>query len=343
MSHMVARGQRNGHAGACFVVFSLLAAPRPVAAAEPASAEAKAGAVQLFDEAERLVASGRFAEACPKYAESNRLDAQLGVLLYLADCYEKNGQLASAWASFRSATEIAEQRGDARAGTARARALALAPRVSRLVIEVPVAARVPGIVVKRDGTVVASTVWGSPVAVDAGEHVVRVSAPAYLSQSAKVAVTGEGQEARFVVAPLTPEPKAPSPLPAPGGPQAPGDPGSGQRIAALGLGGLGLVGVGVGGFFGLSAQSSESDSNALCNARNVCTPEGDDLRQKAKSRALVATIATVAGGAALVGAGVLWFTAPASPVADEKSQGARPTFGVALGGEGASLWARDAF
>jgi hypothetical protein len=54
------------------------------------SRAARPRTVQLFDEAERLVASGKYADACPKYAESNRLDPQLGVLMYLADCYEEN-------------------------------------------------------------------------------------------------------------------------------------------------------------------------------------------------------------------------------------------------------------
>jgi len=277
------------------------------------SAEGKALAVQLFDEAERLVAAGDFAHACPKYAESQRLDPQLGVLLYLADCYEKNGQLASAWGSFRAATELAEQRGDARTNTSRQRAEALALRVSQLEIDVPAEARRPGLVVKRDGTTVVETLWGSAVAVDPGTHRVTVEAPHFKSFAREVAVTGEGTLTRISIGPLEPEPvETKRSEPGSVGSPTPSD-GSTQRIAAIGVGGLGLVGIAVGGFFGLSAQSSASDSNDLCNAKNICTAAGHDLRDRAKSRALVATIATGIGTATLAGAAVLWFTAPSSP------------------------------
>ncbi len=51
--------------------------------------------------------AGHAREACPKYADSQRLDPQLGTLLHLGECYAKIGKTASAWASFRDADEIA--------------------------------------------------------------------------------------------------------------------------------------------------------------------------------------------------------------------------------------------
>ena len=41
------------------------------------SAADKSGAVALYDEAENLEAAGNFLAACPKYAESNRLDSSM--------------------------------------------------------------------------------------------------------------------------------------------------------------------------------------------------------------------------------------------------------------------------
>jgi serine/threonine-protein kinase len=280
-----------------------------------ASAQSDAGsralAVQLFDEAEALFEKEQLAQACPKYAESYRLDPQLGVLVYLAECYEKNGQVASAWGSFREAEEIARKRGDARGEHARERARALEPRLSYLTIEVPEPVRVPGLEVLRGGVPVAAVLWNARAAVDAGTHQIDVRASGYEPWRGSVVVSGEGGSATLRVPKLTPLPAGASGSGAALGPRdAPAAQGTSRRIAAIAVGGLGLVGVGVGGFFGLSAQSSLSEAKGLCNENDYCTPRGDTLRSSAKSKALVATVATGVGAAALVTAAVLWFTAP---------------------------------
>lgn len=290
--------------------FSLLVAG--LCGTSPASAQSDAGsralAVQLFDEAEALFAKEQLAQACPKYAESYRLDPQLGVLVYLAECYEKNGQVASAWGSFREAEEIARKRGDARGEHARERARALEPRLSYLTIEVPEPVRVPGLEVLRGGVPVAPVLWSARAAVDAGTHQVEVRASGYKPWQGSVVVAAEGGSATLRVPKLDPLPAGAS-APA-GAADAPAARGTSRRIAAIAVGGLGLVGVGVGGFFGLSAQSSLSEAKGLCNENDYCTPRGDTLRSSAKSKALVATVATGVGAAALVTAAVLWFTAP---------------------------------
>ena len=59
---------------------------------DPAAAQA------LFDQGRDLMRQNKHAEACPKLAESNRLDPAIGTLFHLADCYEQSGRVASAWA-----------------------------------------------------------------------------------------------------------------------------------------------------------------------------------------------------------------------------------------------------
>jgi thioredoxin-like negative regulator of GroEL len=54
----------------------------------------------LFAEGKKLAAEGKLAEACPKFLASYNLENRSGALLNLADCYEKTGQLATAWARF---------------------------------------------------------------------------------------------------------------------------------------------------------------------------------------------------------------------------------------------------
>jgi len=293
------------------------------------SAQSDAGsralAVQLFDEAEALFQKDQLAQACPKYAESYRLDPQLGVLVYLAECYEKNGQLASAWGSFREADEIARKRGDARGEHARERARALEPRLSYLTIEVPEKVRVPGIEVLRGGVPVAPVLWNARAAVDAGTQQVEVRASGYQPWRGSVVVSGEGASATLRVPELTPSPESSADGPA----HSPTPPGTSRRIAAIAVGGLGLVGVGAGGFFGLSAQSSLSEAKGLCNEKDYCTPRGDSLRSSAKTKALVATVATGVGAAALVTAAVLWFTAPKSEPIASRPASQRQAWAVA--------------
>src|SRR5438132_715593 len=130
------------------LVLAAVLALAPRARAETASNQAAAEA--LFNDGRRLVGEGKFAEACPKFAESQRLDPAPGTLLNLGGCYEKNGQTASAWATFKLAASIAKQRGRADfESVAREHIAKLEPRLSTLTITVT--ARPDGLAVKRDG------------------------------------------------------------------------------------------------------------------------------------------------------------------------------------------------
>jgi hypothetical protein len=64
-----------------------------------------------FDDGKRLAAQGRYAESCPKLAESQRLDPAPGTLMNLADCYENAGLTASAWATWLEAASATKQAG----------------------------------------------------------------------------------------------------------------------------------------------------------------------------------------------------------------------------------------
>ena len=54
----------------------------------------------LFREAGALVDAGQPERACPKYEESLRLYDSVNTRYFLADCYERTGKMASAWAHF---------------------------------------------------------------------------------------------------------------------------------------------------------------------------------------------------------------------------------------------------
>src|SRR5579883_3437679 len=113
----------------------LLAVPALVFLPRVARANDAAAAEQLFDEAKQLIASGHYAEACPKLEQSQKLDAGLGTQFHLADCFQHLGRTATAWALFREVASEARASGQtARGRVAKDRADALEPFLSKLAI-----------------------------------------------------------------------------------------------------------------------------------------------------------------------------------------------------------------
>ena len=137
------------------IAMSALAASFAFSASAQPSATDAALAIQLYEDAEKLMTAGDPAAACPKYAESQRYDPQLGTLLHLADCYEQIGKLASAWAGYKQVAEIAARRNvmggyEPRERVARARAAALEAKLSMVVIHVT-EPDLAGLEIRRDG------------------------------------------------------------------------------------------------------------------------------------------------------------------------------------------------
>ena len=78
---------------------ALLCAALILWAAPAAHADENADAVTsrtLFDEARRLMAEGKYAEACLELEQSQKLRSGIGTQFNLAECYEKTGRIASA-------------------------------------------------------------------------------------------------------------------------------------------------------------------------------------------------------------------------------------------------------
>jgi hypothetical protein len=326
-----------------FVAAAIAGSPRVVTA--QASDANKAAAVALFDEATKLMAEGRHAAACAKFADSNRLDPQLGVLLHLANCYEKNGQIASAWAHWRDAAEIAQARGDARQTTAKNRAAELEAKLSKLVIDVPAGSDVPGLEIKRDGTVVSRALWGASVPVDAGEHVIEASAPGKRTSTAKISVAGNAAVATHTIAALDDEviaasaPGAPPESPPAASVEADSSSGDTQRMLGWIAGGLGVVGIGAGIVFELQRGSKIDEREGICPSGKLCTPdEGarvEALNEDVDGLAMRETIAFVAGGLLLAGGAVLILTAPSG----ERTPTGRVMIGPSVARDTLGVWA----
>lgn len=302
------------------VTLSLAIALASTAAFAQPSDSDRAAAVALFDEAERLSKEGNHAAACPKFADSNRLDPQLGALVHLADCYEKAGQLASAWASWRDALEISQKRSDSRADLAMQRIAALEPKLSKLLISVPDAAKVSGLTIKRDGAPITPSAWDMAVPVDAGEHTIEVSAPGKKSRSFKLTVEANAATATQEIEPLEDAPRTAGDAGAGGaGTGSPardsgGSRGSTQRTLGWVAGGLGVLGLGAGLVFELRRSSKEDERSKICPTGKNCTADDqaniNSLNDDVSSAAQLETISFIAGGALIAGGVILLLTAP---------------------------------
>jgi hypothetical protein len=297
------------------------------APAHAQNASSQAAAQALFDDARNLMNDGKFAEACPKFAESERLDPGAGTLLNLANCYEKNGQTASAWVTFKDAAAAADVKHRADwSQRARERSTALEPTLSRLTISVPQDARIAGLEIRRDGVLVGNAEWGTAIPVDPGDHGLEVIAPGKKKWTSTAKVGPKSDAVTVNVPVLEDEPKAVTPPPAttspaqaataqPVAPAAEPPPpaahaGGTQRMVGIVLGGAGVAGLVVGGIFGGVASGKNSDAKRLCPTTQCTSAEGVKDNDDAKSAATVSTVAMVAGGALLAGGLVLFFTAP---------------------------------
>src|SRR6185312_13115774 len=103
----------------------------------PARADGESAAAEaLFQQGKSLVEQKQWDEACPKFAASYKLDKTLGTLLNLADCEEHQTRIASAWAHWGEAVELAEKTGDKRVGFATERRDALVKRLPMIRVDV---------------------------------------------------------------------------------------------------------------------------------------------------------------------------------------------------------------
>jgi hypothetical protein len=288
--------------------FSLLVASGLLAAAPAAAQDAsnKAAAEALFRDGRALYDQGQYPQACAKFAESQKLDPAPGTLLNLGGCYEKNGQTASAWATFKEAMAASHVKGRTDwEDLARTRAAALEPTLSRLTIAV--GSKADGLAVTRDGKDVGSAEWGTAIPVDPGSHFVDAKAPNRKPFHQSIDVPSGGASLTVTVGELDP---------ADGGGAAPGPEttpsnGSSQRTIGFVVGGIGIIGVGIGTVFGLSAMSKENDATKNhCNSSDQCDGQGVQLGKDAQSAATASTIAFAVGGVAIAGGVLLYFTAP---------------------------------
>ena len=307
-------------------VFSLAPRARAQSATEKATAEA------LFVDAKRLMDEKKFAEACPKLADSQKLDPGVGTSLNLALCYKQNGQTASAWTTYREAAAQARtaQQLD-REELARNEAAALEKTLTRLVIRVsPEVAAIQGLEIKRDGALVPSGLFGVAAPVDPGVRSIDVTAPGRKPLHLEVKAEGAGTTSEIAIpvlesdtaggvpvaavaaAPVPAQPTTPAPPP---GEAKSGE--NGQFIAGIVVAGVGAAGLVTGTIFGLlSIAQGKAADQAADNAETY--PEDEEYyedRQQgfeddSDGSRTIAFVSLGVGAACAIGGLVLIGTAP---------------------------------
>jgi hypothetical protein len=281
------------------------------------------------------------AEACEKFAASQRADPALGTLLNLAACHEREGRTATAWSEFTDAYGEASRTHDKRASYAQTRLAALEKTLYRVIIEV--ADPPADLVVRLDGQPLGREALGTALPVNPGDRAIEAAAPGRQSWTRRLSVPRAAGRERIEIPALAPVAVAvaPPPVAVEAKVERPDAttivPVEGEtrlylrRRVGLGVAAGGVVAAGVGTIFGVKAINRNDDSKSHCQ-QNTCDPTGVKLNHDAKSAATVSTIFFGIGLVAL-GAGAWLMFMPA---------GASTTAGVTPvpGGAAASLAGR---
>lgn len=353
---------RSGHARGLWagcLLWACLAAPMvaPRVAHAQQNAAGKAAAEALFDEGLKLLKDNKLEEACSRFEKSQGIDPAVGTLLYLAECYERTGRIASAWATFREAASGASAAGQtdrAQVGTDRARQLEA--KLSRLTLNVGGNAAIVGFKVERDGQAVPAAVFGEPLPMDPGQHTLVASAPGYEPWRVDVSVPPVGGLQAISIPPLNP---LPAPLPEPAAPPPQTEPGPAisdknpppkaqhepDLTWAWISGGVGLVGVGAGVVFGMKASGLDADAKDFCEGTACFDQRGDELSADARDAALIANIGYGVGAVGLGTAVVLAIIAMQDDEPEIAASNAQPRWNLvpSVGHQGASLQMRGQF
>jgi hypothetical protein len=305
---------RHGITG--FAVCLGLAAASPLAA-QPSAAN-KAAAEALYQQGAELFEQGDLAPACEHFNASQDLDPGLGTMLRLADCLDRLGKTASAWALFREAATIAGERADTeREAIASRRASDLEQRLSRVWLTSAEAAPPAGLTVEFRGSSVPLTSLGVSLPLDPGPVEITARAEGYQPFTGELEVPEGPAQTSFEIPALVRIPP-PKPVmvakPVVVAPLRRTESDFSLRTAGYVGAGAGLVGIATGAIFAYRALQLKSDSLEACSATNedVCGRKGYDLRNDSLTAADAATVGFGVGGALLLGGVALILLSPES-------------------------------
>lgn len=314
-------------AGAAAVVLACLTGTTTDARADDAE--------QMFQMGLAAMKKKDYPTACDAFAQSNKADPSPGTQINLALCFEKRKMWASAWSWYRSAVNLAHDRGQKdRETLADESSTKLLPQI-HYVLFVP---KEPLVEPKgtRDGEPVTIALGGKevPVPVDPGEHTFEITAKGKKPWTTTVKAPDNNKTDRVEVPTLedAPVPASVPSAPAPGSngvnvsdyrpPATGGHEGSGQRVAGVVVGAAGVLsGLASVGLFVLAGNTAKdrdenrANKEAAAAAGRVDEAKSFEGAEKSKSDATsnnrLIGYTLVGGGVVLLGVGtVLFLTAP---------------------------------
>jgi len=286
-----------------------------------AEGQDSAAASALFDEGKAALDRDEFDLACPKLAESYRLDPAPGALFYAADCEERRGRLATAWAMFRQLDETMAP-DDGRREEVKQRLSTLTPRVPHVTVSIdePADGELDRPSVTRDGVELKAASLDTSIPIDPGKHTFVLVAAGRANAERAVDVR-EGETLKVALQPGAELAK----------------PSKGRMIGGVTTASIGLGAMIAGAVMGGIAKSNHDDSASHCGEDNRCDQTGVDIRADARALGDAGTVVFFVGAAALVTGTIVWLSAP-------KAQGGLvgsttgPRLGVALAPTGVRLF-----
>lgn len=320
---------------------SVAAQPQP--AAPPQPPEHTAVAEALFQQARDLFKQARYAEACLKFAESQRLEPKLGTLLNLAVCHEKLGKSATAWAEYTSSAAIARREGSKeREDFARDQVAALGKQLARITLRV--SAPQAGLSLTLDDQPLDGAALNTSLPIDPGKHTLAATAPGKAAWSTVIDVPPTRADLDVPIPELA-EASAPAPTPiAAPVPSAPAVPPAvvsapkprpvealpperdGARVLMYGSFSVGAAGVLLGAITGVVTLTRAGNLRDKCT-NDRCTVAQTDELSSVNALANVSNVGFLVGAVGVgVGVGALLWSRTPEP-ATKTARSITPTFG----------------
>jgi hypothetical protein len=305
----------------CVTLVGLLALLSPIARGQdrdPVVADA------LLREGRTAAEAGNYEAACPKIADSYRLDPVPGTLFDLAGCEERQGHLAAAWIDYRKAADALPP-GDAHIAIAKEKVTALEKRLARLTIRLG-AGTDPATVVKRDGVEIGKSAIGVAIPIDPGKHSVVVGQGPRERRYEVVLAEGEAREVVALPPPATAAPDDRGFLQRPPAttfisPEAQahqsfsGDPGSSRDARTFGyvVGGIGVASLAVGVVTRVLALGKKSTIDQYCQNKVCFDRAGINAVTSAQDLQTASTVTLAVGVGGIATGALLILLNPSKP------------------------------